>query len=407
VWDGKGNPTHLDYDAHNQLVRIVSREPFRHEMLFHYDANGNPIKANVSFERHAFDPTKGEVALLTTTISQQIAYDLLNYPVQRITSAEGQQLRETFVRDASERVVQSVQPMGNTTTYHFDERNLLIEKRLGSATKDEVVCRYTYTLNGKRSTRTDGQGNTLHYHYDGFQRSIGMTNAEGIVIHRVLDPAGNTTLFEVMPDPAALQEAGSAPAVPLLQMYYQYDELNRLTQINRAWYDLSSGMPSGKSQLNGQTGFVSTILEYQENPYPSMILGEAGSQVRLEYDGIDRLLRVEGLLGNVIQFDYDENSNITSMARLQQLEETGALHPLTILTQQFDALDRVVARSVNQGQPEQFVYNALGLLMLSVNQAQVKRQLVHDVFGRRLGWVTTATNDYALPGMSKEQLIIL
>ena len=45
-------------------------------------------------------------------------------------------ITEQFIRDASENIIRLIQPLGNTTEYVYDERNLLIEKKSAVGTSD-------------------------------------------------------------------------------------------------------------------------------------------------------------------------------------------------------------------------------------------------------------------------------
>src|SRR5262249_12261010 len=138
--------------------------------------------------------------------------------------------------------------------------------------------RFTYTLDGSPRTWTDGDGNTTQHQYDGFGRYRGFTNPAGTTKHQTLDEVGNVVAVAITEDHRSLMEAR-----------YRVDEWNRVFRIDRAWRDIETGRPSGKTRWDGTGGIVSTVIEYGENGRPDRVWYESGNIVEYAYDGCGRL----------------------------------------------------------------------------------------------------------------------
>jgi YD repeat-containing protein len=174
-------------------------------------------------------------------------------------------------------------------------------------------------------------------------------------------------------------EPVEARQISLLETQYQYDELNRRVRIDRAWRDATTRNPLGKSRWDGKEGMVSTVIEYADNHRPSRIWYETGNILCLEYDGANRVVAASDETGESVTIEYDENSNPVCIdhrgPELEQNEERFE----QIIIQQFDALDRLLTRSVNFELPETFGYNALGSLIAHRNRVGTDTLYLHDV----------------------------
>lgn len=409
ILDGKRKSTHFKYDARNRVVRVTSREPFSYEIAFRYDANDNLLEATTSFEHQQYDAEKRAVIRKSTTVRRGFEYNALNNVVYRTVLADGREIAHTVIRDANENIVREIQPMGNVIEYEYDERGLLISKRFGAGTRDEAKIRYTYTSNGRLRSTLDGRGNTVHYNYDGFHRYKGFVNARGTVKKQWFDETGNVTRVQVQGDFVSVDERGepvSKEAAPLLESWFQYDELNRRVRIDRAWNDPLTSEPMGKSQWDGKDGVVSTVIEYDDNHLPSKIWQETGNVLNLQYDGANRSILVNDETGESVAIEYDENSNPVRLERLGPIVE-GDKEPFRqTISQEFDELDRLVTRSLNGAAPEIFAYNSLGLMTENKNEAGVSTKYLHDGFGRLSGRATTATVPHSVNGRRPKHILL-
>jgi YD repeat-containing protein len=409
ILDGRGNPTRFKYDANNLVIETTSRKPFGYQKHFRYDANGNLREATTSFDHHQYDSVERTIIRKSTTACQYFEYNSLNNLVRRTITGDSREITHTLVRDANENIVRSILPMGNVVEYEYDERRLLIAQRLGVQTRDETETRHTYTRNGRLRSTIDGCGNIVRHDYDGFNRYKGVANATGTVKKQWLDEMGNVTRLQVQGDRVTMNECGEPianKASVLLEASFQYDELNRRVQMNRAWTDPLTGEPLGKSQWGGEEGVVSTVIEYDDNNLPSKVWRETGNILSLQYDGVNRPVLVNDETGESVSIEYDENSNPVRIERLGPSIKGDKNRFRQISNHEFDELDRLVTRSLNGGPPETVVYNSLGHIIEYKNEAEVSAKYLHDGLGRSSGRATTAIVPRLVNDKQSKQLLV-
>ncbi|MDQ3773815.1 MAG: DUF6531 domain-containing protein [Pseudomonadota bacterium] len=409
ILDGKDNPTYLEYDAQHNLVRATSRQPFNYTTSFRYDANGNMIEGTLSFDHHEYDAATQEVVTKATAVRQGFEYNRLNNILRRTVEAGDGEKVTSFIRDAAENIVREIQPLGNVRKYDFDERNQMVARRIGVGSDDEIKISHTYTANGRLSSTTNGRGHTTSYNYDSFHRYEGFTNAGGTAKQQWLDQAGNVTRIQVLGELVTFNESSepvTTQAQSLLESWFQYDELNRLVRMDRAWRDPLTGEALGRSQYDAQDSVVSSVVEYGDNHLPAKLWTETGNIVHVQYDGAGRVSSISDETGETVSIEYDDNSNPLRIERLGPPANEGEPRFHQIIKQQFDELDRLIARSVNEDNREAFSYNALGALMEYQDPAGASVRALHDAFGRLSGGMTTATTAESVIGRHTEQTLL-
>lgn len=382
TFDGKGNATRLVYNAMGRVETFFSRAPFEYRVDYTYDANYDEIENVQSFEHLAADPAAGKTDARTSILREQWSYDELGNVVERRILGGDRVIRETFVRDTGGRLVRQIQPLGNVTEYVYDERDLVIEKRFSVGGPQGFTERFTYTLDGSPRSRSDGDGNTTVHRYDGFERYQGFTDPSGTMKHQSLDEAGNVVAVTVSDAKRILMEA-----------QYQVDELNRVFRIDRAWRDLDTGEPSGKSEWDGTNGVVSTVIEYGDNGRPSRVWNESHNIAAYAYDGCARLTAVTDSTGQEMSLAYDENGNVTE---LTASGPGGSRRK--VLRRSFDAMDRLELQQMDGRAPERFRNNTLGAIVEYIGRSGLAVYHTHDALGRHTG------HAYALHGAARETI---
>jgi YD repeat-containing protein len=376
VFDGKGAATRLSYNAMGRVESSVSRAPFEYRIEHHYDANYHEIESVQSFEHLVADGVAGTTDMRASSLREQRSYDTLGMVVERRIVGGDKVVRESFIRDAAGRVVRQIQPLGNVTEFAYDERDLVIEKRFAANAAAGFIERFTYTLDGSPRSRTDGDGGTTVHRYDGFERYQGFLDPGGTMKHQSLDEAGNVVAVNLSDAERVLMEAR-----------YRVDELNRTVRIDRAWRDLETGEPAGKSGWDGAEGVVSTVIEYGPRSLPARVWNEGGAVSTFSYDGCARLTELTGPTGEALSLAYDENGNVTDLTTAGP-----GGRARTALRRSFDAMDRLQSQQSGAGPPERFGYNALGAVVAYLGRSGLVVHHTHDALGRHTG------HAYAAPG---------
>ncbi|CAN7585600.1 DUF6531 domain-containing protein [Pararhizobium sp. LjRoot238] len=377
IIDGKGRPTRLEYDELGNLVGTISREPFEYRVSFDYDANGNMVECSLKFGHHAYDDGARQVNFVTSEIRERFEFNTLNNIVKRVAASGTRQKAHTFVRDAAENVVREVEPLGNIIEYDYDEHHHLLVRRFGVGSESVSTISHTYTPNGSLRETIDARGNTTTHNYDAYHRYEGYTNALGTSKKQWRDAVGNVVRVQIFgatlrPDP--LEHVVDVPVKTLAESWLEFDELNRRVRVDRAWRDAVTDAPLGNSQYDGRKGVVSSVVQYGEGHLPVAVWSEAGNTVRLDYDGAGRVTDIRDDTGETLSIEYDENSNARRVSRLDP-----TFHH--VVDQQFDEMDRVVARAVNDGTPQLLAYNALNSPTDYRDAAGATVVLLQDTFG--------------------------
>src|SRR5690606_22863566 len=159
-------------------------------------------------------------------------------------------------------------------------------------------------------------------------------------------------------------------------------------RMDRAWKD-STGESLGESRWDRRQGVVSRLVQYDDNHLPCRVWLESGNVLQFQYDGVNRLNAVRDETGESVTIEYDVNSNPKRIERKGPPVEDGEqFHQ--IINQRFDEMDRLIARSVNDNDPETFSYNARSSLMDYQCPGGGPVHILYDTFGRLSGRMSEA-----------------
>jgi YD repeat-containing protein len=369
TFDGKGNATRLVFNAMGRVETCFSRAPFEYRIDYTYDENYDEIESTQLFEHLVADRATGKTDTRRSTLREQRSYDQLGNVVERRILGGDQVVREEFIRDAAARLIRQIQPAGNVTEYTYDERDLVITKRSAVGAEEGFIQRFTYTLDGSPRSHTTGDGNKTVHRYDGFERYQGFIDPSGTMKHQARDVAGNVVAVTV-------SDSNSI----LMQAHYQLDEWNRVFRIDRAWLDLETGEPSGKSEWDGKKGVVSTVIEYGERGRPAKVWNESQNITAYAYDGCARLTAVTDSTGQGLSLAYDENGNMTELTA----SGPGGSNR-RVLRRSFDAMDRLELQQVEEDASERFRYNAFGAVVEYIGRSGLPIYHTNDELGRHTG----------------------
>jgi RHS repeat-associated protein len=279
--DARQNATTYSYDHAGQLIGVFA--PDGHSTLYHYDDNGR-VDYMLDANGHRTDYAYDDQGRLTQTTYQDGTFTLNSYDLAghlvNVTDQAGKQFTyqydnngrlvgvynqqvglvagyaydgngnltyvgdfqykyTRFNYDALDRRVQKISADGSLEQFGYDLNGNMTSQQLADSpshvntyTYDRMnrlstityfdntpSVNFTYTATGQRDTMTDARG-LVKYSYDGQDRLIGITPANGSSINYMYDLVGNRTQMTTT--------AGSTSFVTT----YGYDANNQITSID-------------------------------------------------------------------------------------------------------------------------------------------------------------------------------
>ncbi|HET7458545.1 MAG TPA: DUF6531 domain-containing protein [Gemmatimonadaceae bacterium] len=384
--DGRERATRFSYDQHDNVTRIVSREPFRYDLAFTYDLNGNVVESTASLTRFVWDGSSSDVDLQTSPVTERFAYNAINQVVEHTQCSADGDLVTRYDRDRAGRIVRHVAPHDRATAYDYDGRDRIVARTLAAGTTAAGTVRYSYRPDDQLASVTDPSGQRTEYHYDAFGRRVGHASPSGKLVRWTLDAVGNVVREEVL-------DATVAAARPLADTRYHHDALCRLTRVDRS-------LAAGDSAARGQPGaaeVVSTVVEYAANHTPALLRQPGSEPVFFRYDGARRLTHAS-VAGLSLSVEYDVNGNPVRIARAA--EGHGASR---VVVQEFDALDRLISTTAPGRGSVRAAYDAQGLLAELTRVPGAPVRLLQDAFGRPAGAVQVIDSP-TLDGRTRRQV---
>jgi len=330
VLDGQEGlrPVRLEiaYDALDRTVSMTDPGPVVREVVF--DANGLVVQQRETVPH----PELGLADPLDERTTEQRFYDAMD---RLVASLDALGNATTFGHDARDRVVRVTTPLGRSTRLRYDRVGNLIEETDPSG----AVSRRVYDAAGRLVRRIDPLGRELETQYD----------PEGRPTKRVLRVEGVERVLE--------ETEYDAAANPLRTLdgeghetLREFDELGRVTEITLPTVLDRFGDPQ-TAVIERRYDLAGRLIERVD---------AEGRASRIRYDRLGRLLETEDGLGRVRGFRHDEVGNL-------------------------------VARTDPTGSEVHFVHDDRGLLLRRHStDGTVDDRYVYDAFGRR----TVAANDH-------------
>ncbi len=284
VTDAEGNTTRYAYDAMGNLTKAT--DPAGNETSYTYNETGemtgktDPDGSTTAYTYNLLgqvetvtDPrgntTTYEYApggrLLKTTYpggtSLSYAYDA-DGRVKSRQHSNGYTL--AYAYDSLGRITQVISSRGQKKTYAYD----VMGNVTAATDANGNTTRYTYTMSGKLAAVTDPMGNTTEYSYDP------MDNLTAVRQKGRDGEEDRTTVYERDPFGRVLCTRDAMGR----EEHFRYDALGRAVWKK----DRDGGVTSTAYTMAGQ---------------PKSILYADGSTVEMQYDALQRLIRVKDSLG--------------------------------------------------------------------------------------------------------------
>ena len=378
--DNLGNGTTNAYDANGNLLAVTNALSV--VTRYGYDAQGNVTAQTNAFgtgiqtatlnQYDAFGNLTNSVDTLVNATSYTYdANDNRQTQSRKRTTVSGQQtLLTTFVYDAANRIIQTIDPDGltNVTVYNsISKQSQTIDKlqrtnsftydaagQLTNATSaDGLYESYAYDAEGRKTNSVDRAGNPTSFSYDNVGRLYLTTYADDTASGTVYDAAGRATSAIQYPINPVLP---GLPAANPLTTLYGYDAAGRrtaltnaLNQVTRFAYDANGN----------QTNQVDTLLHTNTYAYDALghqtqVLYADSTSDSSGFDALERRIAATNQAGIVTRFGYDALGRLTSVTNAfgttQQAITRYAYDEVGNQTNQVDALNRT----------NKFEYDAMG-----------------------------------------------
>ena len=364
--DPRGQDTLYTWNALDQLVAKQTQGATFGERIttrYTYDANDNLVQ--VDRENRGPDGALDAANPWWTSFAQFDALDrpvLLAHEVTHVvqqgtvflTNRLGWDANDNLVRLEGPRAVSGEDP-NQQTVFTYDERDLLFTAVEAPGTGLAATNRWDYDGNGQVHRVNKIEALTI--------KQKVTENAVG-ELRRQTDPMGNVTLFDYDRNHnlTRVRFYGETNDVPgsagnrlLSDIRYEYDSLDRLVRVREAFFDVFTGAPIGD-------GEATTTFTWAPNGQLLSATDDNGNTTAYAYDSAGRLTRITDAATNRLEFTYDANGNVTQVRQID-LSDLGGPEQVFLRNFAYDARDRCVADWDNVGNTNRYAYDSRDLLV--------------------------------------------
>jgi RHS repeat-associated protein len=182
------------------------------------------------------------------------------------------------------RICKETDPEGRVTQRHFDERGLLLEETVAYGTPEAITNRFVYDTSGRRIIAHHHGGISTGFEYDPWGRLSRTSMANGTLVEN------RWGAYDMLESRTLTGDPGDGtPARNLSRTAFEYDERGRLVKeiIESFASDPAVAVP------------LETVKWYDRDGRCVKRVGVRGAERFNEYDGLNRLTRSVGPLGNI------------------------------------------------------------------------------------------------------------
>ena len=291
----------------------------------------------------------------------------------------------------------------NIVRYKYDARDLMINEEAAFAFGDQIPLDTTYEYDSnERLIRTivDATGQTqqqsAEYAYDAFNRLVSK-----------IDPMGNEYLFKYDENHNAIElrvcgpvdtddDQGSQAQATLAKITREYGPLDLMVEESIFVFDyvydgINSVGPSCEPGIINAP-LQTTLYEYNDDSSLRRVLSPSGQQGVLNetliyYDSASRLeTRVDGA-GNVTEYDYDLDSNLTRVWQLD-VSSNGITVEEFEMEYEYDELNRQDAVIDGVGNRTEMKFDSRSNVVEVVDARNHVKELEYDSLNRLIRTTT-------------------
>lgn len=314
ITDPKGNKFKYEYDKKHNVTKGTSAMGVVNRLV--YDGNGNITKSG-TVQPDAQD--KGIwIARSFTTDKNHVA---------SVTDAEGN--RTLYDWNVKSDLLNSLTDgQGNRLSYKYDSADRMTsvsQEVTADGTKQVVKNTYGYTKD--KLTSIDHNGFRYGFEYDAFGNTTAASIAGSQVVQYIYE-SGNGNLSRTV------YANGN-------EIRYTYDSQDRMTE---SYFRESSGGTEQK---------LNTYTYDKEGNLCRVVNHMAGKTYDLDYDFLDRLMRVRDEKGSFYEYTYDATNHMTKL-----IHKAGVSHTTILYT--YDKDGREQTTKVRGGYTKTSTYDKLG-----------------------------------------------
>ncbi|MCA9138587.1 MAG: hypothetical protein KDB00_17570 [Planctomycetales bacterium] len=337
VIDTTGRVSQFEYDAEDRKTKYI--DGLGNETQYVYDKLGREtqsIDALGGTSTTSYDSV-GYISSFVDPAGRTTQYEVnLVGLIIETTDSSGATAKQEF--DASRQLVRSIDPLGNIESYQYDP----VGRLTTMSTNGVLISQERYDLLGETVSYVDGSGNETEYQYDSLHRKISQTDASGDAYFweydaagnktRVVDPRGVEATFTYDNVYRVTSETYSDEGSIVEQLNYQFDSLDRVSQIANADFTLDF-VYDNEGRLISESSNGSGVDWKAEHSYDQAgrlvhTAYSVGSEVVVEKDIIvDALARPtsidmtgQWITDHTVGMTFDPTGRITSITRSSDAE---------------------------------------------------------------------------------------
>ena len=295
--DANGNVTTFAYNSRRELTNSVAPTNVTVKVSFDAvgnvnsttDARGNATSSTWSATRHLLAttlPTTPQGTPIVTNI-----YDNRDWLTRTVDPLQNPTL---YTNDLTGRVISSTDPVQRTTLFGFDADG----RKIATTNAALEVTRQTWDARGNLLKLTDGAGHYSLRAYDGAGNQIILTNRNGKKWQFQFDGANRLT--------NTITPLGRSTSLTFNHQGLVSTTKDPANQPTSFYYD-------AKGRLTNRTDNIGTTLySHDANGNPTSV-AENGSTNTWTFDAYNRPSTYKDVFGNLIQYRYDANGNLTNL----------------------------------------------------------------------------------------------